>query len=772
MDKIKAYLVLYNVNKKSAIKNDDFQVCIFEHDVFNQDLCQAILNKIQDNVEVVVLDAQVQLPLFWFERLYQVLKQEPDINICSALSCKINRLSPLAQGDTFVGTVKELDNLIYLLQKPAIIYGDDFNPQCFILRDKSCLLQIGQKPLAACNNLLVQSQKDDQLRLTDILDIGNQKPLPAHPLAQLQWQLKSNLLSKEPLQHYPLLDDKPVMLHINMGWGGGIHQWINDFCCNEKNYNHLILSSDGELYRQTHGESLTLHFKQTSGLVIDKYELQAPIKSTCVEHPEYKQIISGIISHYQIQQIMVSSLIGHSMECLQTGVSTIRVLHDYFPSWPSLIAKLDRQQLTKNDLKQALVQTESEPFGLIDKDEYDNWCNKLHKTYQTSTVKLVAPSISVVNNLKKIDANCFDDVLIIPHAIEHFKPIGYKHNNHRFKILVLGRINPPKGQKLLEEIIQELGRDYDFIFIGAGNEGKKYLNTDNITVIMDYDNKKLPQLLQDVQADIALITSQTSETFNYTLSELQQAGICTVSTKYGALKDRIKDGETGFLCEDNAKGISDTIMQLRDKPDQIKIIRSNLQQLLIFTFRDMIGKYQQLYTSTKQNVYQIFQHDFNQNVWAKKLNDLTTIKRKLDKTLKNTETTLAERTEWGQKLTKDLKKSKLDIALEKKETNYITQVLNKETTRMTAEIDGWQNKLKIESNRMSNEIKSLQQAHQISQKQYEETHKQLQQIEQSLYDTQFSKEKLEQEFSLKQNELLVSQKELVFVYHSTLMEDN
>ena len=43
---------------------------------------------------------------------------------------------------------------------------------------------------------------------------------------------------------------------------------------------------------------------------------------------------------------------------------------------------------------------------------------------------------------------------------------------------------------------------------------------------MDYDNKQLPQLLQKYQADLALITSQTSETFNYTLSELQQAGIC------------------------------------------------------------------------------------------------------------------------------------------------------------------------------------------------------------------------------------------------------
>jgi GT2 family glycosyltransferase len=766
MDNIKPYLALYNVSEKPVIENNNFQVCIFEHNIFNQDLCQEILDKVQGNVELVIIDAQAQLPLFWFERLSQVLRQEPDINICSALSCRINALSPLTAGDTFAGTVKELDNLIYLLQIPGIIYSDKINPQCFILRDKYYLSQLDQTPLAACNNLLVQSQKKNQLRLTDIRDIGNQKPLPAHPLAELQWRLKPNLSCINAMSAYPLLDDKPIMLHINMGWGGGIHQWINDFCRHEKSYHHVILSSDGELYRQTHGETLRLHYQQTTGIILQRFDLQSPIKATCIAHPEYKQILDDIIKRYHVQQIIVSSLIGHSMECLQTDVATIRVLHDYFPSWPSLIANLDQKQLTENDIDQALAQTEFEPFGLVSKETYNSWCLKLHQIYQKDSVKLVAPSRSVVENLQKIDHSSFKDVAIIPHAIESFKPITYVKNNGDFKILVLGRINPPKGQKLLEDVIDELGESYHFIFIGAGNEGKKYLNTDNITVIMDYDNKQLPQLLQNAQADLALITSQTSETFNYTLSELQQAGICTISTKYGALKDRISDGKTGFLCDDNATAITKIIRQLKNNPDQIKAIRNNLQQRNILTFKDIITKYQQWYVLALQNGYQINQYDAKNNILAMNLHELATIKRKLEKTLNNTESTLTERTKWGQTLTKELKKAQTDIELERKETIHIAKVLKTETTRMNAEIDGWQKKLKVETSRMAGEIKVLQRAHLNAQDQFERTNKQLQQTVQQLDDTQVSKEKVAHELSLVQEELLLNQQELSSVYQS------
>ena len=34
--------------------------------------------------------------------------------------------------------------------------------------------------------------------------------------------------------------------------------------------------------------------------------------------------------------IIISSLVGHSLDALRTGQATMQVLHDFFPAWPLL----------------------------------------------------------------------------------------------------------------------------------------------------------------------------------------------------------------------------------------------------------------------------------------------------------------------------------------------------------------------------------------------------------------------------------------------------
>ena len=37
-----------------------------------------------------------------------------------------------------------------------------------------------------------------------------------------------------------------------------------------------------------------------------------------------------------VDRIIVSSLIGHALDCLETGLPTLEVLHDGYPAWPLL----------------------------------------------------------------------------------------------------------------------------------------------------------------------------------------------------------------------------------------------------------------------------------------------------------------------------------------------------------------------------------------------------------------------------------------------------
>ncbi|HFC29568.1 MAG TPA: hypothetical protein ENJ44_00845, partial [Oceanospirillales bacterium] len=298
MQKNRPYLAIYNNDAKHIDKpfiSNDFKQLLFSQKELTAELLEEISNQCQDDSVIIVLDAQAQLPKHWSQRLLLPLLENKNAQICSALSTHIFELSPLSADDTFAGSVQQLDNLVYLMQAADCFYSNKLNQQCFAVRDKSALLQLDKFPQIACNNLLVQSQNTKTIKLTDKKDYGNQKQLPAHALADLQWRIKNYLIANKSPLGYPLLDEKPVILHISMGWGGGVHKWIDDFAANASDFQHLILASDGELYRRRHGERLYLHYAKTTGVIMQTHDMQAPIAATCITHVEYKTILESII---------------------------------------------------------------------------------------------------------------------------------------------------------------------------------------------------------------------------------------------------------------------------------------------------------------------------------------------------------------------------------------------------------------------------------------------------------------------------------------------
>ena len=391
MKNYSAKLFVYNSDNLSPslekfLQGQPYQV--INTQPLNPDFNKEVQSHLKKGESGIIINGNSTVPSYWMERLKQVLTDHSSIQICSALSCQYFELSPLSQGQEFDGDFNQLDQLIYLYQKPGVFFTNQLNQDCFIIRSKEALDLIHKKPLYACNNLLVQSQKD--LKLSDHKETGNQRPLPAHSLSNLHWNFKNKNQTTKLEESYYRLDDKPVILHVSMDWGGGIQKWINDYSKHETHCHHLVLASTGELYRQTHGESYKLSYIRGQNIEMTQFEMQAPIQSTCIEHPEYKSLITSIIATYGISSIVVSSLIGHSFKCLETGLPTIRILHDYFPSWPSLTANLELDELTEIDLSKALEQTKHEPFGEIETSNYLTLRTKLHQIYEE--VKLIAVS--------------------------------------------------------------------------------------------------------------------------------------------------------------------------------------------------------------------------------------------------------------------------------------------------------------------------------------------------------------------------------------------
>ena len=161
----------------------------------------------------------------------------------------------------------------------------------------------------------------------------------------------------------------------------------------------------------------------------------------------------------------------------------------------------------------------------------------------------------------------------------------------------------------------------------------------------------------------------------------------------------------------------------------------------------MIEQYQQIYAAPTNRDYRLLTEVTKNNVLAKYLHELYAIRKRLEKSLQQTETTLQERTSWGQNLTKELSHAEKNIALERKESKYLKQVISDESKRLTAEITKIRDILKNETSRMEKEINQLNHDYESLNNQFETTQKQLQDTTNNLNLMQHDKDRVEQELS-------------------------
>ncbi|VAW44082.1 hypothetical protein MNBD_GAMMA02-793, partial [hydrothermal vent metagenome] len=654
---------------------------------FNEQLVLQLQQQIQDQNPVIVVDAQAHLPPFWQPRLLQAMTENDAINHISALSTQRHELSPLTQD--FGGTLAQLDQVTYLLQHPHYFLSNAFNKACFAVRNIEVLA--ADEPKYAVNNLVVDVPPADRQPILAAVqpDIGDQRPLPAHPLAELQLKLKD--VETETIKTgYPGLDQKPVALHTVMDWGGGVHQWVNDFINNHADMHHVVLSSQGEFFRQQQGERFQLHWLNTSGLVLDEFHLTKAIKATAPQHPQYQAMIDSIIKRWDVQQLVVSSLIGHAMDCLNTGLPTLRILHDYFPHWPSLNAQLDASVVDQKMIDQALMDTHNEPFGEIEPTDLIHWQQTNNQLLEQDNIKIIAPDESVKINLLKLPhSSCYEKTQVIPHALEPLAPIKYQAENVPFKVLVLGRISPPKGQCLLHECVQKLADNdtVEFVLLGAGINGKEFEDYTNARVIADFDQTSLAQILSEISPQLGLLTALTAETFSYTLSEILMSGIPVLTTPVGALKNRINEGVNGLLVSFQAEQITEQILNLQRQPEKLEKLHQGALNTKLVTVEQNKAAFTQLLKPSQTNLRPYKTEGLlTLGPMVQKLQISQRLADGLSKALSVTELNLTEKTNWAKQLTEQNQHLADNIALGRKEIKHLISTIKKQTVAHDSEV--------------------------------------------------------------------------------------
>lgn len=598
-----------NRSLPASFKSDSFWTTILSVFEFNHE-------------KTIFLQAGVKVPHHWDARLIAAGLRAEGVSAVSPLCTKHPILSAFFNPTHKPGlSCDEIDQWLcdyvdgiefsvpVILESCVLLQGDAWQKLGQFDNDEQLLGSLRQDGhcLVATDQLYIEDIHADYPNKFDFLPQAFRNAYSGrHPLTATRHALME--LSGRHEKPAELRNCLPVQLHVGHSWGGGLGRWIEDFIDADTSHNHLVLRSIGDL--SGFGQSIALYHSAQIGVPLRTWVLSEPIMSTILCHYEYQQLLEEIISEYSVESLMISSLIGHSLDLLRTNLLTTYVFHDFFPFCPALYATHGDacRSCNTRDLSEC---AKSNPLHSFFKFESDAHWLSIRSGFidliADRKIVAVAPTGSVAARYRQLEPKLLDKTFnIIEHGLNpvlvdslvstpEFASGGQQE---RLKIVVLGRLSSEKGGDLFKEIITEISKIADIWLLGVGESGEQFVGAQNTTIVPEYKKSELGGYLRGVTPDLGLLLSVVPETFSYTLSELWASGVPVLATRLGAFEDRIADSKNGWLVDAESGQIVDKIQQLDRSREELARAGLALQRQTIRSASEMVSDYNALETHT------------------------------------------------------------------------------------------------------------------------------------------------------------------------------
>lgn len=554
------------------------------------------------------------LPADWIDRLRRVLARDERVGVISPLADVSPVFSPF--GDARPGWIDagHVDAWLTVLSRAHVFEVPEILGICALFRGEAlnrCLssssAREGLNLIAAmrgsgwscvgCDWLFAEWSLPNRPDADPALGFAADRDLflAAHPLGRMRHgfgEAGTWGANAVPAARNALL---PVQLHITHCWGGGLGKWVRDMCEADSTRHNLVLRAIGTW--GGFGHRVSLYSSHEMGVALREWHLDQPIKALALTHYQYRRILDEIIRDFEVDVIMVSSLIGHSLDALQTKCPTLVCAHDYFPFCPALVIRFgavcqscDGPRLGEcfdsNPLNHFFRETGADEWGAI-RDRY-------LALMQASHIRLVAPSLSVIRHLRELAPELGGvQADVVPNGIDTVQAKAFEPGQ-RLTVVVLGSLAAHKGADLLFDAIPQILEFADVHLIGCGSGGDRFRHFPGVCTVPEFRHEELAGLIFACRPHVGLLLSVVPETFSYTLSELWALGVVPVATRVGSFADRIEPGVNGFLINPDAKSLVGVLEGIERNREQLVPIQACIRSQPAFGREDMVDGYHRL----------------------------------------------------------------------------------------------------------------------------------------------------------------------------------
>ncbi len=285
------------------------------------------------------------------------------------------------------------------------------------------------------------------------------------------------------------------------------------------------------------------------------------------KNDEIENIFDATIEYLKIDVVHFQHLMGLPLSLLtipkSKNIKSILSLHDYYliSSSPQYIGCEDlvKFKFTSNGVKDGKKLLESH-YSFKNNESCKNDIYRLEclKKYFESIDLTISPSKYVrdlyctVMDIKK------SKIIIQEHGISIKKSLNVVSNDKKIVIAFLGVASHHKGFEDFVLLIQKSReKKIKWLMVGyISQEWMSYLNNNNILEKFDveltgtYDLNLVQKVLFENKVDLIVLPSIFPETYSYTLSEAIQSNIPVITRDIGALGDRVKSNNYGWVYND------------------------------------------------------------------------------------------------------------------------------------------------------------------------------------------------------------------------------
>lgn len=426
--------------------------------------------------------------------------------------------------------------------------------------------------------------------------------IPANPLGELQQNVNfwAEIANHRKSILYVLHADFRENAADNIG-GTQLH--VKDLVENLRYSNNVfVLARDREYL------NLTIYVDKKEKFL--RYYVGAMKRRPSYHEPQIKEVVERILDIFRIDIVHIHHLLGLSADIFRLAhdrkIPLCVTLHDFFMICPSVTMIDHNDNLcigkTSPDIcRECLFSKKRYPERVPKEIDFVGIWRRVYGEGLLLCDKIFAPSNSAKEIFETYYPKLQGRITVIPHGtdrVEHSCSCSRREQEKGFRVAFVGGMCFEKGSRIAYEMITHKTSHIDWYIIGGiGDRDIQFLNQKNLHKTGWYQRSEIESIINDYGIDLICIPAMCSETFGYVLSEAIESKVPVIAADIGALGERIREYDCGWLVPYGSNGdvYLKVIEEIRKDLSEYKRKKTSIENIHIISVKQMAEKYEEEY---------------------------------------------------------------------------------------------------------------------------------------------------------------------------------